>query len=91
MNNSKYKSSELLFLKYALERIASRLVSDGEFGTGGGLVLTTDGVTDLLVFGLLDGGLVGLRPWKSMQSLVLGLGDAHLISPAHLLLDKVDG
>jgi len=91
VNDSKYKSSELHALKYGLERIASRLVSDGEIGTGDTLVLTTNGVTDVLVFGLLNGGLVGLRPWKSMQSLVLGLGGTHLISPAHLLLDKVDG
>jgi len=91
VNNSKYKSWELHALKYALEWNASRLVSDGEVGTGSALVLTTNGVTDLLVFGLLNGGLVGLHPWGSIQSLVLGLGSAHLISPTHLLLNKVDG
>ena len=61
VSDSKYKSSELNALKYALEGITSGLVSDEEVGTGDALVLMTNGIADLLVFGLLDGGLVGLR------------------------------
>jgi hypothetical protein len=37
------------------------LVLDGDVGAGGGLPLLADEVGDLLVLGLLDGGLVVLR------------------------------
>jgi hypothetical protein len=47
--------------KYTLERTISRFVRDGEFGTGDALVYTTNGIADLFVFGLFDGGFVGLR------------------------------
>lgn len=36
------------------------LVRDGDFGSGGALVLPTDKVGNLLVLGLLDGALVAL-------------------------------
>ena len=49
------------YLKYAPKRIALRLVGDGEVGTGRSFVSATNGVADLLVFGLLDGGFVGLH------------------------------
>lgn len=47
-----------------------RLVGNGEIGTGDALVSATDGVADLFVFGLLDGGFVGLCPWKSAKPLL---------------------
>jgi hypothetical protein len=38
----------------------SLLVLDGDVGAGGALVLAAEEVADLLVLGLLDGGLVAL-------------------------------
>lgn len=59
--------SKIQALEYALERIASRLVSDWEVRAGNALIFTTNGVADLLVFGLFKGGFVGLYPWESTQ------------------------
>jgi len=82
---------QLQALKYTLELIVSRLISDGEVGTDDVLVSATNGVADLFVFRLFDGGFVGLYECKSAKALVLDLRDTHLITTTHFLLRVVDG
>lgn len=61
MKDDEYRGSKLQVTKYTLEQIVSRLVSDGEVRTGDVLVLATNGVTNLFVFGLFEGGFIGLH------------------------------
>lgn len=78
-------------LESTLGSIVSRLVSDGEVGTGDVLVSATNAVTDLLVLGLFDGRFVGLHERRSIKPLALGLEITHLVTTTHLLLRIVDG